>query len=128
MIHRRLWRLSLRVLRSLLVVITRRFYFFSSRRRHTRCYRDWSSDVCSSDLNEAGEEIAVREVQLEDVEPRLFGHARRPGVIVAHRAQIGPVHLLGDLAVRVVEIGRASCSDRACWSEGEILWEGYICV
>src|SRR5438128_8866445 len=26
------------------------FFFFSSRRRHTRCYRDWSSDVCSSDL------------------------------------------------------------------------------
>src|SRR5256884_5968966 len=24
--------------------------FFSSRRRHTRCSRDWSSDVCSSDL------------------------------------------------------------------------------
>src|SRR6266542_4736934 len=28
------------------------FFFFSSRRRHTRCYRDWSSDVCSSDLDE----------------------------------------------------------------------------
>src|SRR6266542_7135681 len=27
--------------------------FFSSRRRHTRCYRDWSSDVYSSDLDEA---------------------------------------------------------------------------
>src|SRR2546429_884090 len=27
------------------------FFFFSSRRRHTRCSRDWSSDVCSSDLN-----------------------------------------------------------------------------
>src|SRR2546429_6630059 len=26
------------------------FFFFSSRRRHTRCSRDWSSDVCSSDL------------------------------------------------------------------------------
>src|SRR5207245_8784353 len=26
-------------------------FFFSSRRRHTRCYRDWSSDVCSSDLD-----------------------------------------------------------------------------
>src|SRR2546422_7845551 len=26
-------------------------FFFSSRRRHTRCSRDWSSDVCSSDLN-----------------------------------------------------------------------------
>src|SRR2546422_3393865 len=28
----------------------RSFFFFSSRRRHTRCSRDWSSDVCSSDL------------------------------------------------------------------------------
>src|SRR5206468_8276224 len=27
------------------------FFFFSSRRRHTRSDRDWSSDVCSSDLN-----------------------------------------------------------------------------
>src|SRR5690606_41006011 len=27
------------------------FFFFSSRRRHTRFSRDWSSDVCSSDLN-----------------------------------------------------------------------------
>src|SRR6266508_5450052 len=26
------------------------FFFFSSRRRHTRWPRDWSSDVCSSDL------------------------------------------------------------------------------
>src|SRR5690606_40286799 len=29
------------------------FFFFSSRRRHTRFSRDWSSDVCSSDLVEA---------------------------------------------------------------------------
>src|SRR5690606_13812448 len=28
------------------------FFFFSSRRRHTRFSRDWSSDVCSSDLTE----------------------------------------------------------------------------
>src|SRR5215813_6618123 len=28
-------------------------FFFSSRRRHTRCGRDWSSDVCSSDLDGA---------------------------------------------------------------------------
>src|SRR5437867_2238814 len=27
------------------------FFFFSSRRRHTRSYGDWSSDVCSSDLS-----------------------------------------------------------------------------
>src|SRR6266498_5236883 len=29
-------------------------FFFSSRRRHTRCGRDWSSDVCSSDLMYGG--------------------------------------------------------------------------
>src|SRR3712207_7066414 len=41
------------------------FFFFSSRRRHTRYWRDWSSDVCSSDL---GEEL------LEDLQRR-----REPG-------------------------------------------------
>src|SRR3989454_5659221 len=30
------------------------FFFFSSRRRHTRLQGDWSSDVCSSDLEQAG--------------------------------------------------------------------------
>src|SRR5256884_1194884 len=30
--------------------VEERTFFFSSRRRHTRCSRDWSSDVCSSDL------------------------------------------------------------------------------
>src|SRR5579872_5955903 len=40
-------------------------FFFSSRRRHTRCGRDWSSDVCSSDLESAedggagGEQFAL---------------------------------------------------------------------
>src|SRR5437899_10800397 len=28
-------------------------FFFSSRRRHTRCLSDWSSDVCSSDLSDS---------------------------------------------------------------------------
>src|SRR5438067_9887028 len=36
------------LLRSLIFYIL--FFFFSSRRRHTRSKRDWSSDVCSSDL------------------------------------------------------------------------------
>src|SRR5207253_4638896 len=31
------------------------FFFFSSRRRHTRWPRDWSSDVCSSDLADLAE-------------------------------------------------------------------------
>src|SRR5204863_6501610 len=40
--------------------------FFSSRRRHTRSLRDWSSDVCSSDLVLGGE-LHVR-AYCEDVE------------------------------------------------------------
>src|SRR2546429_4345873 len=35
------------------------FFFFSSRRRHTRCSRDWSSDVCSSDLLALRDAIAA---------------------------------------------------------------------
>src|SRR5437660_10101990 len=31
-------------------MLLRQLFFFSSRRRHTRWPRDWSSDVCSSDL------------------------------------------------------------------------------
>src|SRR5438105_13541972 len=34
------------------------FFFFSSRRRHTRSTRDWSSDVCSSDLPRRAREAA----------------------------------------------------------------------
>src|SRR5438445_13617777 len=33
-----------------ITLILRLLFFFSSRRRHTRYWRDWSSDVCSSDL------------------------------------------------------------------------------
>src|SRR5258707_8507234 len=35
------------------------FFFFSSRRRHTRYWRDWSSDVCSSDLKRGAFEQAI---------------------------------------------------------------------
>src|SRR5690349_22879929 len=44
-----------RVLISMIFV----FFFFSSRRRHTRSLRDWSSDVCSSDL---GDDITAQAV------------------------------------------------------------------
>src|SRR2546429_3930723 len=43
------------------------FFFFSSRRRHTRCSRDWSSDVCSSDLVMGKADSAFsRTAKLED--------------------------------------------------------------
>src|SRR2546422_8270994 len=40
-------------------------FFFSSRRRHTRCSRDWSSDVCSSDLHDVVE-FAVAAVAMSE--------------------------------------------------------------
>src|SRR5699024_7707632 len=36
------------------------FFFFSSRRRHTRSKRDWSSDVCSSDLASSVRLVSIR--------------------------------------------------------------------
>src|SRR5216683_4649393 len=49
------------------------FFFFSSRRRHTRSDRDWSSDVCSSDL---GAELEEMPGDGFDVEPiwRAINH------------------------------------------------------
>src|SRR5436309_11152019 len=38
------------------------FFFFSSRRRHTRFSRDWSSDVCSSDLRGIRGKVDEKEV------------------------------------------------------------------
>src|SRR6266436_8258093 len=40
------------------------FFFFSSRRRHTRCSRDWSSDVCSSDLRRCAAALMLSAIAL----------------------------------------------------------------
>src|SRR6266542_1430826 len=50
-------------------------FFFSSRRRHTSCYRDWSSDVCSSDLVD----------MVRSWGPLIAGHAH-PRVVEAVQA------------------------------------------
>src|SRR5438445_13622276 len=59
------------------------FFFFSSRRRHTRYWRDWSSDVCSSDLKLNGEPVVVIGQQkgrdLKERQRRNFGSARAEG-------------------------------------------------
>src|SRR3989449_4994091 len=64
-------------------------FFFSSRRRHTRCSRDWSSDVCSSDLSVKArklEKLTALTVELEgaldhfnaaELKQRLADAARR---------------------------------------------------
>src|SRR2546421_9533203 len=50
------------------------FFFFSSRRRHTRSDRDWSSDVCSSDLiqREQAEATAAKIAQfIKEIESQI---------------------------------------------------------
>src|SRR2546430_3623505 len=44
------------------------FFFFSSRRRHTRFDCDWSSDVCSSDLNKS---VVIERAELSDAVRRV---------------------------------------------------------
>src|SRR3712207_9228914 len=77
-------------------------YFFSSRRRHTRYWRDWSSDVCSSDLDTVRQlerPLRIGRIALRLRDDRLFGHERV--CFVEHGRGGG-----------VVEIGRASCRER----------------
>src|SRR3712207_9105373 len=63
------------------------FFFFSSRRRHTRYWRDWSSDVCSSDLlfmvEFSGDTAAEVADRVDRLASRLSG---APGVTALVRA------------------------------------------
>src|SRR5215510_15687507 len=61
------------------------YFFFSSRRRHTRWPRDWSSDVCSSDLEleprrDAAEKLDERVVEERRAQLEAGRHARAIGV------------------------------------------------
>src|SRR5436305_5839348 len=80
-------------------------YFFPSRRRHTRCGRDWSSDVCSSDLKLAR---GMLEVVGAD---ELVVIANTGDDIEIYNAYVSPdpdliTFWLAD------QIGRASCRER----------------
>src|SRR5205807_4731832 len=75
------------------------FFFFSSRRRHTRLQGDWSSDVCSSDLN------GVREVSIFQ---KWLGGLIMLGAVyllVSHPSGVYKAAQAG----RQLKIGRASC-------------------
>src|SRR5207249_7484622 len=73
------------------------YFFFSSRRRHTRSKRDWSSDVCSSDLQGNRRGQGPEDVPRDRRQERALGapgaySARRPGrlgrgALRAHRLQ-----------------------------------------
>src|SRR2546429_2650151 len=87
------------------------FFFFSSRRRHTRCSRDWSSDVCSSDLD--GRLFLPRGLSdVSEEEPSITTiKGETPGIaqpVCPYLSARGGAH------ERVIrwEIGRASCRER----------------
>src|SRR5206468_4959350 len=83
----------------------RQCFFFSSRRRHTRSDRDWSSDVCSSDLVED---------PVDPLDPQ-FAEMRknRPGAEVDEQR----VRSVPD---QINKIGRASCRERVEISVGAV--------
>src|SRR6266511_2110852 len=87
------------------------FFFFSSRRRHTRFSRDWSSDVCSSDL---GSRLALTQAELAG------SRLRRPGLEIAlmpittagDRDRTRPFGEIGSRGVFVKEIEEALLDGR----------------
>src|SRR5690606_40855846 len=103
-------------------------FFFSSRRRHTRFSRDWSSDVCSSDL---GPVLLVCN-HVSFVDALLIGGAvRRPvRFVMYYRIYNLPVlnfifRTAGTVPIAARgEIGRASCRERRqgswCAGSGEL--------
>src|SRR5205814_7505152 len=72
-------------------------FFFSSRRRHTRCLSDWSSDVCSSDLD-----VFLR-WNLVDSHPGRRREADRAAVAVRRGALHPELHVLRRHAELVLE-------------------------
>src|SRR5205814_6856133 len=93
----------------------------SSRRRHTRCLSDWSSDVCSSDLGAvlvqaltAARETLSRDREGEDA-PTIVQQQADALALLAETALhrgIDPGVPAERYQVVVHEIGRASCRER----------------
>src|SRR5699024_11749697 len=92
--------------------------FFASRRRHTRSKRDWSSDVCSSDLERDNEEdLTLGELELAErnafrrVTHRTeIRHTDAEDIyeVEYRKLRLERVILVG---VWIEEIGRASCRE-----------------
>src|SRR5690606_40409076 len=88
------------------------FFFFSSRRRHTRFSRDWSSDVCSSDLRRLFSiyHFLVALIIVMLISPAFAGaewDQRDTGTLTIHKLALEPGVEPGER-----EIGRASCRER----------------
>src|SRR5699024_12028937 len=93
---------------------TIRPFFFSSRRRHTSSKRDWSSDVCSSDLPQELVSMivskAVSMAQMMDIP--VLGLVENMSYVECPDCG-KKIQLYGESHVdEVAEIGRASCRER----------------
>src|SRR2546422_6424408 len=96
-------------------------FFFSSRRRHTRCSRDWSSDVCSSDLSDL-KSVGLPIQKLQDAltyalqigEALHEAHSKR----IVHRdikcenIMVNSKNQIKVMDFGLAKIGRASCRER----------------
>src|SRR2546430_5652276 len=81
------------------------FFFFSSRRRHTRFDCDWSSDVCSSDLQSVSVNDLWERIQELAGVPVLPKYAEgRPGEV---RNSLASIDKARELVGYEPEIGRA---------------------
>src|SRR3712207_8767696 len=89
--------------------------FFSSRRRHTRYWRDWSSDVCSSDLDLRRPERGAQAADLLDhpLVHLVAGLDQRRERRGGYRGQLGGGRGVGERAIVGGKIGSASGRDRA---------------
>src|SRR5699024_11959430 len=93
-----------------------RVFFFSSRRRHTRSKRDWSSDVCSSDLAEVVDAAAAR---LRDGGTVHYFGAGTPGrLAVLDAAELQPTFSLEPGRVVAHIAGGARSEERRVGKEG----------
>src|SRR3712207_9483965 len=84
-------------------------FFFSSRRRHTRYWRDWSSDVCSSDLGDDGHAGTVDRDRVFVELPVL---ARDHLAVVVQERELARPRPDRMRHGQRREIGRASCRER----------------
>src|SRR5690606_40358819 len=101
------------------------FSFFSSRRRHTRFSRDWSSDVCSSDLGQDTYACSAIVDHLAVVAPDVLQRAARYAGLVGRPGsprwrEIQALAARHPQAFGEFEIGRASCRERVYgWEDAE---------
>src|SRR5690606_40006805 len=85
------------------------FFVFSSRRRHTRFSRDWSSDVCSSDLN-TDTDAEINIVKNFCVENNV-GFAVNNAFAEGGEGAVELAHEVLKALENPSEIGRASCRE-----------------